>query len=122
MADVEREFRAILKEVADATGATIDARFRLVRDAYALDESHPFVSAFQSTYQEVSGRSLGRGPKPFVDDGNSFWSLGGVPAITHGPLAGGQHTVEEWASIDDLERVATLYARTALAYCGGSAG
>ena len=54
---------------------------------------------------------------PFVDDGNSFWAMAGVPAITHGPKAGGQHTVHEWASIDDLARVAHLYALTAILYC-----
>ena len=37
----------------------------------------------------------------------------GVPAITHGPRAGGQHTVSEWVEIDDLVRVAWLYAATA---------
>ncbi len=55
-----------------------------------------------------------------MDDGNSFWGLGGVAAITHGPRAGGQHTVHEWVEIDDLVRVATLYALTAVLYCGGT--
>ena len=49
-----------------------------------------------ASYEAISGRPLPTGPKPFVDDGNSFWALGGVPAITHGPRAGGQHTVAEW--------------------------
>ncbi len=53
-----------------------------------------------------------------MDDGNSFWALAGVPAITHGPRAAGQHTVNEWISIDDMERVALLYASKAVAYCG----
>ena len=57
------------------------------------------------------------GPKPFVNDGNSFSALGGVPAITHGPRAGGQHTVNEWVEIDDLVRVALLYAATAVEFC-----
>jgi di/tripeptidase len=39
-----------------------------------------------------------------------------VPAITHGPTAGGAHTLDEWVSIDDLERVALLYALTAACY------
>jgi len=52
-----------------------------------------------------------------VDDGNSFHGLRGLPAITHGPRAGGQHTVHEWVEIDDLARVARLYALTAAAYC-----
>ena len=56
--------------------------------------------------------------KPFCDDANSFWSLAKIPAITHGPSAGGAHTLEEWVSIDDLVRVAQVYVLTALGYCG----
>jgi acetylornithine deacetylase/succinyl-diaminopimelate desuccinylase-like protein len=78
--------------------------------------NHPFVAAFQESHAAVSGSPLPTGPKLFVDDGNSFSSLAGVPAITHGPRAGGQHTVEEWADIDDLARVAVLYAMTAVRY------
>jgi acetylornithine deacetylase/succinyl-diaminopimelate desuccinylase-like protein len=72
---------------------------------------------FQSAYATISGRPLPTGPKAFVDDGNSYWGLGGIPAITHGPRSGGQHTVHEWVSIADLERVAHLYALTAALYC-----
>jgi acetylornithine deacetylase/succinyl-diaminopimelate desuccinylase-like protein len=75
------------------------------------------VASFQHCYQSVSGSRLPTGPKPFVDDGNSFSALAGVPAITHGPRAGGQHTVSEWVEIDDLVRVANLYAAIALDYC-----
>ena len=51
------------------------------------------VAAFQQAYASDLGSDLCRiGPKPFVDDGNSFWALAGIPAITHGPRAGGQHT------------------------------
>ena len=55
--------------------------------------------------------------KPFCDDGNTFWSLAKVPAITHGPRAGGAHTLNEWVSISDLVRVAKVYALTALEFC-----
>jgi acetylornithine deacetylase/succinyl-diaminopimelate desuccinylase-like protein len=116
-AEVEREFRALVSRVAEDSGTTINLDYQLVRDAFFLDQQHPFVATFQQAYEAVAGRRLALGPKPFVDDGNSFWALGGVPAITHGPRAGGQHTVEEWASIDDLVRVAHLYALTAVLYC-----
>ena len=98
-------------------GPTIEADFQLVRDAFALDPDAPFVADFQAAYDAIAGAPLPTGPKPFVDDGNSVWALTGVPAITHGPRAGGQHTVEEWASIDDLVRVARLYALTAALFC-----
>jgi acetylornithine deacetylase/succinyl-diaminopimelate desuccinylase-like protein len=76
--------------------------------------SHPIVAAFQQAHEHVGGKPIPLGPKPFVDDGNSFWRLANVPTITHGPRAGGQHTVNEWVEIDDLVRVAQVYALTAI--------
>jgi acetylornithine deacetylase/succinyl-diaminopimelate desuccinylase-like protein len=117
-ADVEAEFRAVLAEVARQTGTTITVEFFLMRDAFRLDQNDPLVAAFQDAYQAAAGQTLPVGAKPFCDDGNSFWSLAGVPAITHGPQAGGAHTLNEWVSIDGLVRVALVYALTAAAYCG----
>jgi acetylornithine deacetylase/succinyl-diaminopimelate desuccinylase-like protein len=114
---VERDFRAIVAGLAAESGASIDLAYQLVRDAFRLDESSRLVSAFQAAFVGISGEALKPGPKPFVDDGNSFWSLAGIAAITHGPKAGGQHTVNEWADIDDLVRVAQLYAVTSTLFC-----
>ncbi|WP_197446661.1 M20 family metallopeptidase [Tautonia plasticadhaerens] len=115
--EVEAGFRAVLDALAAETGTTIEADYQLVRDAFALDVASPLVADFQRAYTALSGAPLSTGPKPFVDDGNSVWALAGVPCVTHGPRAGGQHTVGEWASIDDLARVAHLYALTAALYC-----
>jgi acetylornithine deacetylase/succinyl-diaminopimelate desuccinylase-like protein len=124
--DVESEFRGLLDELARATGTAITAELCLMRDAFLLRQDDPFVAAFQDSYEATAGRRLPVGAKPFCDDGNSFWALAGVPAVTHGPTAGGAHTLEEWVSIADLERVALLYALTAACYCpeerGGSDG
>jgi acetylornithine deacetylase/succinyl-diaminopimelate desuccinylase-like protein len=115
--DVEKQFHAVLEEVARQTKTTITAELCPMRDAFKLDQNDPLVPAFQQAHQTVSGKTLPIGAKPFCDDGNSFWELAKIPAITHGPLAGGAHTLEEWVSIDDLVRVAKVYALTALAYC-----
>jgi acetylornithine deacetylase/succinyl-diaminopimelate desuccinylase-like protein len=117
-AEVEAEFRALLAGLERDTQTTVTAEFRFIRDAFKLGEGDPLVLAFQQAYAEMQGAPLPVGPKPFVDDGNSFYGLAGVPAITHGPRAGGQHTLHEWVEIDDLVRVATLYALTAVLYCG----
>ena len=115
-ADVEAEFRRLIRNVERDHRVTAEIDWRFIRGAFKLDSAHPFVAAFRECHAAVRGSPLPTGPKLFVDDGNSFSSLAGVPAITHGPRAGGQHTVEEWADIDDLVRVAVLYAMTAAAY------
>jgi acetylornithine deacetylase/succinyl-diaminopimelate desuccinylase-like protein len=118
---VEREFRGLLDSLAAESRTSITCDWFFIRDAFHLDQADPFVTAFQESYQAILGSPMPTGPKPFVDDGNSFCSLGKVPAITHGPRAGGQHTVSEWVDIDDLARIALLYAATALAYCSPEA-
>jgi acetylornithine deacetylase/succinyl-diaminopimelate desuccinylase-like protein len=116
--DVEREFRSLLAAVARYSRTPIDCEWIFTRDAFSLDQNDHIVNTFQSTYEAIEGSPLPLGPKPFVDDGNSFWALANVPAITHGPRAGGQHTLHEWVSIEDLMRVALQYAATAVLYCG----
>jgi succinyl-diaminopimelate desuccinylase len=118
-ADVEAQFRELLEKLARETDTTIRVDFCLMRDAFLLDRKHPFVGCFQEAYQETTGMPLPVGAKPFCDDGNSFWAIAGIPAVTHGPRAGGAHTLEEWVSIDDLMRVARLYALVALEFCDG---
>ena len=115
--EVEKEFRALPSDLERDTQTTVQANFRFIRDDFRLDLQDPLVEAFQHAHEAVSGQRLAVGPKPFMDDGNSFWGLARKPAITHGPRAGGQHTVNEWASIDDLVRLALVYALTAVAYC-----
>jgi acetylornithine deacetylase/succinyl-diaminopimelate desuccinylase-like protein len=114
---VEAGFRGLVEEAAADHGVTAETRFTFIRDAFKLDVTDPLVAAFQASHEAVSGRPLPTGPKPFVDDGNSFCGLAGVPAVTHGPRSGGQHTVREWVEIDDLVRLAKVYALTAARYC-----
>jgi acetylornithine deacetylase/succinyl-diaminopimelate desuccinylase-like protein len=116
-ADVEAELKALLSDVSRGTTTTAELTIVPLRDAFFLDQQDPLVEAFQQAHEASSGRRLPIGPKPFCDDGNSFWSLARVPAITHGPQAGGAHTLDEWVSISDLERVALVYALTAVTYC-----
>ncbi|RUL83957.1 M20 family metallopeptidase [Tautonia sociabilis] len=114
---IEAEFRSLLDELAAETGTAIEAEYQLVRDAFALNLEAQAVADFRLAYESIAGSPLPTGPKPFVDDGNSVWALAGVPAITHGPRSGGQHTTGEWASVDDLVRVAHTYALTAALFC-----
>jgi acetylornithine deacetylase/succinyl-diaminopimelate desuccinylase-like protein len=120
--DVETELRSVLDQVSRQTGTSMTVRFHPMRDAFFLDQKDDLVVAFQQACKATTGQALPIGAKPFVDDGNSFWALAGVPAITHGPLAAGAHTLNEWVSIRDLERVALVYALTAVMYCADSGG
>ena len=103
--------------IAKETGATMETGFHLIRDAFQLDVNSDLATDFMAAYSAVSGTALPVGAKPFADDGSCFWQKKAIPVITHGPRAGGAHTTEEWVSIDDLVRVANVYAATAVLFC-----
>ncbi len=114
---VRREFQDILDALAHDWYLTVACEWRPIRDAFFLDQADALVSSFRRSSETIADGPLAVGPKPFVDDGNSFWANAHLAAITHGPRAGGQHTLHEWVDVDDLVRVAHLYALTATAYC-----
>lgn len=117
--DVRAECQQLLDAVAAETGTTAEMKLTFVRDAFELDRGHALVAAFHAACQGAMGRTLPEGGKPFVDDGNSFIARGRVPAITHGPDAKGAHTLHEAVPVDELVRVAVVYALTAMAFCEG---
>lgn len=114
---VEQQYRSIINEIAQTDGIQIEDNLMVVVDAFELDQSHPLIDKFQSVCQAVMGKPLPVGPKPFADDGNRISTIAGVPAITHGPDAKGAHTLEESVPVKELQRVALVYALTAMVFC-----
>jgi acetylornithine deacetylase len=117
LADVEQQYRQLLDQVATERGVEVEGKFLPVRDAYQIDPGNPLCRAFQTAHHAVTGGELPVGAKPFVDDGNAFAALGNVPAITHGPRAKGAHTLHEEVPLDELARVALVYALTGVVFC-----
>lgn len=116
---VQAEFRDLLAAVAAETNTQIEVEFHVQGEAYAIDQAHPIVNAFQAAHTAVTGDPLPLGAKPFVDDGSSYAGVGGIAAISHGPAATGAHTLHEMVPVAELVRVAQVYALTAIGFCGG---
>lgn len=115
---VQAEFEQLLHDLARETDTQIAVEYHVQGEAWQLNPGQPIVSAFQSAYTAVTGAALPLGAKPFVDDGSSYISTGGIPAITHGPDAKGAHTLNEAVPVAELVRVAQVYALTAIGFCG----
>ena len=106
-AAVERDFRAGSPDSPPTRGRAIDVRLD-------LDSRRVRSRSGRSTGRGVSGllratrraQLCPRGPSRLSTMATASARLAGVPAITHGPRAGGQHTLAEWVEIDDLVRVA----------------
>jgi acetylornithine deacetylase/succinyl-diaminopimelate desuccinylase-like protein len=116
---VRAEFEALLAQLAVESGTAIELDWEQQGEAFSIAPEHPIVSAFQAAYTAITGAPLPYGAKPFVDDGSTYAGSGGIPALTHGPLATGAHTLNEEAPIAELVRVAQVYALTAIGFCSG---
>ncbi len=115
---VRAELEAMLQEAAQRSTTQIEVDLDIQGDAFRIDAAAPIVAAFQSAHTAVTGNALPFGGKPFVDDGNTFAALAGIPALTHGPAATGAHTLNERVPVAELVRVAQVYALTAVGFCG----
>jgi acetylornithine deacetylase len=116
---VQAEFEQLVQALAQESGTQIAVEFHTQGEAWQVDPTQPIVGAFQAAYSATTGAPLALGAKPFVDDGSSYISTGGIPAITHGPDAKGAHTLNEAVPVAELVRVAQVYALTAIGFCGG---
>ena len=117
---VRAEFDALVSALSKKSGTRIGiADWEVTGDAFQIEENDPLVSALQNAHRSVAGRVLPVGAKPFVDDGNQFIARAGITALTHGPAAHGAHTTQERVSVDELLRVARVYALTASEFCPG---
>jgi acetylornithine deacetylase/succinyl-diaminopimelate desuccinylase-like protein len=117
-ARVRNELEELCAQLAAETGTEVELDFELQGEAFHIDQESPIVTAFQSAYRAVTGAPLAAGSKPFIDDGNTYAGIGGIPALTHGPAATGAHTLNEAVPVAELVRVAQVYALTAVAFCG----
>lgn len=115
---VEAELRELLAPIAAARNIEIAYEFHHQGEAFAIDQEHPLVNAFQAAHGAITSAPLPLGNKPFVDDGSYYAGLGGIAAISHGPAATGAHTLNEMAPVAELVRVAQVYALTAVGFCG----
>ena len=114
---VQAEFNQMLSDLARESDTRIESTFQIQGDAFQIEASDPLIGAFQNAYAAVTGQTLPLGGKPFMDDGNTFMALGDIPALTHGPAATGAHTLHERVAVQELVRVAQVYALTAVGYC-----
>ena len=116
---IRAQLGEIIDAVASETGTQAEWEFSVPGDAFQIDVDEPIVRCLQVASLQVSGAELPYGGKPFVDDGNKYRGLAGIPALTHGPEATGAHTTQERVPVSELVRVARVYAVTAARFGPG---
>ncbi len=113
VADGERELQACIDSLREA-----DPRLRwsiepigTPKPSAQLDADHPLAQLALAMAEQVQGGFFRGGTDvPYLADA-------GIPAVILGPGSIDQaHTADEWVSVAELERAATLYERVARAF------
>jgi acetylornithine deacetylase/succinyl-diaminopimelate desuccinylase-like protein len=119
-AEVERELHGVIR------GLGLEARVEnyLFRQGYRASGAEPLIAALRRAHAEIHGAPPSPPPPPLTSmwqDMNVFNQVG-IPSVSYGPFV--MRTVEtgvprDYVVVEDLHRVAQVYALTALSLCGG---
>ena len=111
LAEVDAEFRELLRPIAEETGCAIELELKLVRDAYAIDPEHPLAVALRAGYADVVGAEFPFKGLKIVADAAVFQGEAGIPSVYHGPAGTGAHGDVEFVPIAELVRATQVYLR-----------
>lgn len=118
--DTIAELRAIIAVVQaeDASGQiAIDLAFQPVRESFRIDPAEPIAAIVRQAYADLAGKPLPLIGISVVADAPLLIREGHVPTVYHGPASDRAHSDVEHIALDELVRVAKLYALCALRFC-----
>lgn len=120
--ETEEQVLSEIRALTDAL-ASEDASFRasvqpmLTRGSFEVDADAPIVHAVLHAATDVLGA------KPEVI-GEPYWmdaallSNVGIDTVVIGPVGAGAHALEEWVSLDSINKLTDILTRAATEFCG----
>ena len=88
---------------------------------YLISEDESIVTTLSQTHEQVFGTKPKISGIIAVDDG-SFLHEAGIPVVTYGNGWGNPHGNDEFSIIDELQKMAEVFALTILEWCGYEQG
>lgn len=114
-----RRLEAIATKVRGSKGAVVQVRTIDDRPPTSTAEDHRVVRALAEAHREVYQNEAPMGGVPGTTDGTILWRDARIPVVVYGP--GGKwiaHQADEYVEIDELRRVADVYALATLRFLG----
>lgn len=84
---------------------------------FSIEPDAPIVSLVRSVVHETTGEPARISPMLGTADARYFADRG-IPAVYYGPGGGGMHAPDEYVELASVRRVASVIARTIVAWCG----
>ena len=103
------QLKRLAKNLNIAADIRVLPRATSYSESYEVDRSNKFLQTLETTILNPAG--IRPGYSNSVADENIFANRLSIPVISIGPVAGGDHTADEWVSLKSIERVSDVYKR-----------
>ncbi|MBI2442912.1 MAG: M20/M25/M40 family metallo-hydrolase [Candidatus Levybacteria bacterium] len=114
------DFVAKMHEVSEETGVSADVvlvpRETPYNEAFEIDRENPFLKLIEAKLILLHGVEVIYSGS--VADENVFANRLGIPILSLGPIGGGEHTEQEWLSLQSLDETIRAYQEICALYSG----
>jgi acetylornithine deacetylase len=90
----------------------------LQSEGCVLDTAAPLLEMLAQSHAAVAGERPGWFASPATTDVRVFNLYGDTPATCYGPHTGSIHGIDEWVSLDSVQRVSAVLALFVARWCG----
>ena len=122
-ADVRAEVEAFLKEAharhPKAGSVNYEVKYAGFQgDGLVVDMDEPVIKTLVECHAQINGERPASYALPATTDVKFFHLYGNIPSTCYGPKGGSAHGIDEWVSIDSMQRVTAVYVLFIAQWCG----
>lgn len=121
--EVQAEIEALLKAAHARHPRAANVRYEVVYGGFqsegvVVDMEAPVISTLMRCHQDLLEAQPGTTAFTATTDVKFFHLYGKIPSTCYGPTGESIHGVDEWVSIESLQRVTAVYALFIARWCG----
>lgn len=122
-ADIRAEVEAFLAQAHARHPGAASVQYRIQYKGFqaeglVVDMDEPVIQTLMACHEEMNHVAPQPIALPLTTDVRFFHLYGKIPSTCYGPTGGSTHGIDEWVSIDSLQRVTSVYALFIARWCG----
>ena len=122
-AEVKQEVEALLKSAHARHPHARNVRYDIVYEGFqgdglVVDLEEPVIQTLMQCHQDLNRQAPESFSLPATTDVKFFHLYGKIPSTCYGPSGASIHGIDEWVSIESMQRVTAVYALFIARWCG----
>ncbi|MEO8654637.1 MAG: ArgE/DapE family deacylase [Ramlibacter sp.] len=121
--EVQAEIEALLEAAHARHPHAANVRYEISYRGFqceglVVDMKEPVITTLVQCHQDLLKTQPGRTAMTATTDVKFFHLYGKIPSTCYGPVGENLHGIDEWVSIESMQRVAAVYALFIARWCG----